>query len=453
MGIEPSAADESSVGASDELSAPSSAVLSLADEKVALEIQRLSLEIKEKKGWRAVLGRAAALAAVVSSVVLTAIALWAWLNGRDLLDIEQRRLAYDRWALKRDLGELDEAAQAWANASARILDEPSGLAPTRLQRGDEPVLALAVDDEVGEIFLLQSLGVDRIGVSYVLLQEEREINDLEAACFDGRFHYVVTSHRDVNDSKEMAILRFELLDGTYEKSGHEIEVKQFARSDRAQIEWLDGLKLALDPPGGPRLAAVGPAGDDSTVNGRIWRNGDEANAHPYAFEIEGAACGREKLWLGLLYPAAPSGNPIVLEHDLIEDTGLTKPIAYELEIPSDIRLRADEEDTLAGRYQYGISAMAFDADTGRLLVAVNPSAKGDDLRRNGVDPAHTHGKSRILWYDLQDGSFVGRGDFLLPESDSKLEGLAVTGGDLWLAYEGQRTVMLRVPITHVYGRR
>jgi hypothetical protein len=286
---------------------------------------------------------------------------------------------------------------AWATASAVELDEPSGIVPlgevapwTSFDRWRPPLL-VAVDDDEADLFVLrvldESLGkygvLERLNLGF----NRSRLNDLEAVTYDptARRYWAVTSHRSGR--------------GDQKRQRHLLEFSfdWYSGNPRPVVQSDVDLGEALVK----RLKA------SSGLDDELWSNAEPSR---YALEVEGLAARDGRLTIGLNWPLW-GDDAIVLEYD-----------TRERSLGSARRLPLKHGETA-----HGVSALVWHGQD--LWVAANPPDKG---RRDSINHAS--------WL------FVCRGSGVLERADvrepnTRLEGLAITGDRLVVAYEGRRPLI------------
>ncbi|MEM7306805.1 MAG: hypothetical protein AAF682_09050 [Planctomycetota bacterium] len=324
---------------------------------------------------------------------------------------DERSTRRPRGALLLGLAALGQSARE------PLLREPSGLARTSLETADGRPLVLAVDDELPRVFLLAP--DDEGGVKLEgELALDVPVTDLEAVAYDARrgFVYAITSHRRFDEPDEMVLVGRALTPGaeTFEN-----------RLTPALLESglsAAGIRITRDKKG------------RTLLDGRPWWKKEEKERHPFALELEGAACRDGVLYLGLKFPRV--GGDAVL---------------FTLPLPSHPRnpigaIRAQRLD-LGGA---GITALDYDEVSERLLVASNPAVKPGAA---GTATSEAYGHSLIHVFAPSNTGFYPDGDPIdAGRSDGKLEGLAVVGDELWLAYDGDRPHLLRRDRAELFDR-
>ena len=305
-------------------------------------------------------------------------------------------------------GWLAWAASAQADGSP--LREPSGLAATPLRSAAGAPLVLAVDDEVPRVWLL--IGRGPAGVEkHSSFPLKTPVEDLEAVAFDdrpgvGRL-YAVTSHRRQDEPAEMVIVRRALASEARE------EVLRLPPARLAQA--LRDAGVAVEASQGERLF----------LDGRPWWKKRGEKKHPYALEIEAAACVDGELLLGIKHPLGPGGRALLLgvQVDAPFATAALRVLAVDL----------------GG---YGATAMAFDRDADELLIVSNPAVKPGV---GGATAADAYGRSMLRRFRrTADGLQPVGTPRMLGRADAKLEGLAIVDDELWLAYDGDRPALVRI---------
>lgn len=297
------------------------------------------------------------------------------------------------------------------------LREPSGLVATSLRDAEGRPLVLAIDDELPRLHLLTAVeGEVRVERTIDLTTP---VDDLEALAFDAArgLVYAVASHRRHDEPAEAVIVRRALDADAPEEALH--------LSPAAIAAALEKVGVAVQRGKRGRLK----------LDGRAWWRKDEDERHAYAFEIEAAACAGDDLLLGVKVPLAPDGAALVLAVAL---DALPAPGAPDLGVTlPEGALRALRAD-LGG---HGATAMCVDPATGELWIASNPA---DKPGRGGATAADAYGRSRLTRFRRASDALEPVGTpHDLGRAGAKLEGLAVVGAEVWLAYDGEDAAIVR----------
>jgi hypothetical protein len=322
------------------------------------------------------------------------------------------------------------SARSGQEGEASPLREPSGLAATPLRDGAGAPLVLAVDDELAELWFLAP-AAEGGAQKHHALALTTPVEDLEALAFDARPGegrlYAVTSHRRHDEPDETVIVRRAL--------------------------GPDAREEALRIPPAAIAAALARASvtvevtkkDRIRIDGRPWWKKEEDERHPYALEIEAAACWGDELLLGVKHPLAPDGAALVLAVAL---DALAAPPDSRLELPAPL-LELDQHALRVLRLDlggHGATAMCADPATGDLLVASNPAIKPGKPGAGDATSADAYGRS-LVHRLRREGDALAPAAAPLPlgRADAKLEGLAVVDDEVWLAYDGDAPAIVRVP--------
>ena len=295
----------------------------------------------------------------------------------------------------------------------RELREPSGITAADIAGPDH--YAVAVDDENEGVFIIEGLPEGTVVHGPIGLRYDnvsgKDPNDLEAVCFDGSSYYATTSHRRIggDHARERRLIRFEI-GAQWRELKYEIAV------DRSDVRDLSAL-LAES------LTRTGVRFDLDAWAEKLERSRFER--HPYALEVEGLACSLGRLLVGLRWPLH-EGKAIVFQYDWSGDALVGDPKFLDLE----------------GK---GISSMEFDSTRRRLLVVANPPEKvWPDDSIGAVE--RFLGSSELYVFSLDSSGLPN--DLVSRRTDvarhrAKLEGAAIVGDELWLAYDGQRPAIVR----------
>jgi len=396
-------------------------------EKTRLEYKKLNLEISElnstrKKTFKLI----TSLLTAISLLGVTYIGIY---TGKELVDIKRERLEFNADILKRDLNVFSDISKHWKTLTMDFLDEPSGLTVFGVRKKSDPLMAIAVDDEVNGIFVLQSIG-SNIGLRRILTIDEK-IDDLEAVCYDesSRYYYAVASHRKFDKKKVMKMLRFNIDRNDIDVSGFKIKIDKkssFENLSTGIYTVMRGLDLATKINNNP---------NSIKINHHKWSDKNTKNPY-YALEIEGCVIFNNELLLGLKYPLDKKDKAILLRYNLEKEDSFEKtPDVFSL-------MLGDKQ---------GITALAFDNSRKYLLVAANPTDKIDHEKNNGVKAYQVFAHSRIVIFKQENGIFRKVESHSISRENAKLEGMAVIDDELWLTFEGQATYIERFKLQDVYG--
>ncbi len=407
------------------------------EKKLRLECEKLNLEVqglgKIGRGLKVLLSFVTALSVLVVSI-LGARAGW------ELLDIEKQSLVLEKLKIERDINNLDTATQSWKNITLDILNEPSGLSVFGNKSKYEPPMAVAIDDEFNGVFILQSIGQDIALRKLLRFDKIRtknkisnfEIKDLEAITFDPKSdtYFAVASHRKLDSSKVMKMVRFKIDPKKYSDPNYKIEIlKENIFQDLYKGIHIQLKKLGL---ASTRNDDQDITRDDFYIADRKWSKKHENKSTFYALEIEGAAIVGNKLLLGLKYPLDKANNAIIFEFLLKTIGKLPNVVSFDL------------------GNKMGITALEFDDKKQNLLIAANSANRFKEGSKNGVSKEMAFGHSFILVYLKNENGYKKVGSVLRARKNAKLEGLAIVQDELWLTYEGEETYIEKMSLSKFY---
>ncbi|CAA0105619.1 Uncharacterised protein [Halioglobus japonicus] len=348
------------------------------------------------------------------------------------------------------ISELQLNRDEWRVLSYAMVNEPSGITPINLPGYEDArsPFGLVVDDEESRFFLIQWVGEPGYGlvlraIDFVEIDDSGEypveqllrVDDLEGIAVDDKNVYAVTSHRELGKEGKRVrhLLRFSIDRSRLDEPDYRVEVET---RDLTKIKDVDL---------GSTMASAG-----LEVNDRIWkddfgRNGLRKDGEPndpywewqqYAVEIEGITVRNDKIIIGLKYPLkAETGEAILLAYDW-------------------------DKNQFEGFYKVnlgtlGISGLFFDEDSERLIVAASPTAKvrtGYEVQKS--DEIRLLGNSKLFLFDWPLASDDDPANRILGNSAararSKIEGVALSGADIWLAHDGPEPAIVKEPIVKIF---
>jgi hypothetical protein len=327
---------------------------------------------------------------------------------------------------------LELSLDAWEAASRSWLNEPSGLSHSGLQSqdSDEPIL-IGVDDEESAVFVLETRAGRFPLVRSLLVLEtpdgESVADDLEAITYDGsQYYYAISSHRLLGEKKKAKrsrrLLQFEIPSKKWHDGYHKIVVNFASTWDLTSL-----------PAGRQNLEEFL---NEQGITVKDWKLASDSWPK-YGLEIEGLAYYGGKLFIGLKWPLDSEKGLLV--------TYRVKDQIFEDVCRLDLRESDDQEP-------HGISALAVYGE--RLIVASNPPQKVD--KESSPASAQYYGQSRLWAFSISEmsqdepmclnglrGAYIALGP---NDRDAKLEGIAVSGSSLYLAFEGDKPYFHRIEL-------
>ena len=347
------------------------------------------------------------------------------------------------------ISELQLNRDEWRILSEAMVNEPSGIAPINLPgyKDARSPFGLVVDDEESRVFVIQWVGEPGHGrilraIDFVASDDSGEspveellhVEDLEGIAVDDTQVYAVTSHRELGGGGKRArhLLRFSIERSRLDNASYRVQVEsRDLTADELNIRSLmDSAGLEVDE---------GLWDDDFGRKGLSKsdkRNDPYWEWQQYAFEIEGLTLRNGKVIIGLKYPLkAETGEAILLVYDWDKNQ-------FE-------GFHALNVGTL------GISGLFFDEDRERLIVAASPTAKvRTGYAIQGSDEIRLLGNSKLFMFDWPLASDTGPENRTLGHSvaraRSKIEGVAISGTDIWLTHDGPESAMVKEPIINVF---
>lgn len=355
-----------------------------------------------------------------TSLLLEVVAI-----GLSVVTIAVNQLRGTVDGIKRTTDELNEFRTS-LNESLRMtsswLNEPSGLTTTSLAGSGEAhkPFGLAVDDEKPDLFVVEKV-LDNLRVRKVIELSDQKPKDLEAITWDReKFYYATTSFRQLGEEGEpyRKLLRFKVDSKRWVDSDYEIatETRDFSAK-------LGAFLVANHIP----------------VDWERWSQPQappQKDWHPWQLEIEGLAVCNDELVIGLKWPLTPQKEAILLTYNWAQD-----------------EFREFHPLDLNGK---GISDLAYDPEHNLLFVAANPPEKEREKVRE--DESRYLGESSIQVFDWADSARQPKFRSKLQGFNrprAKLEGIAIIGDDLWLAYDGPNNALVseRFSVGEIQGRR
>lgn len=322
------------------------------------------------------------------------------------------------------------------------LKEPSGIAEVGFADAtDGSPLSLCVDDETAGVFILGHAPNGELTPRALLPFGGRagEVDDLEAIAWDAASGSFLTfsSHRARRGrGDDTLVVRLRLDPDRWREPGYQPETEIDSEFTRRLAEWQNTEKIFRTPDG---KAIV------------FWdQRRDNTSYYPYAFEIEGAAVVEGTIVLGVKYPLAwPAGEAPAFNADgSLPDAWLEEAGAWLIRYEPATGAFAAQSLPLGG---FGISALAWDERSGRLLIAANRPEKAKEADSAAL--ARYYGRSTIYLARPEGAQWrIDRrveGDFSIPET--RLEGIASIGDEIWLAYDGAGGSLRRIPRSAVFS--
>ena len=363
-----------------------------------LDVQKLEAEINELKIFSPI--------KAIATVVTGFLTLWFTYYGLFAGDgPAQEALENAKQSLLNEKKALELASSDFADGFYAVFTEPSGLVSTCLSSELAPPIFLAIDDEISFPILLTQIQDNLIPMTRRLAGAG--FDDLEVVtvirqpdCKDWRY-FIMTSHRQYEEKNETRVFRFGLTEsqselGTYDQ----LEPEKFSLR-KGILDYLQQEDL---------FSVFDDGNEGRIIEGIDWNEKHSGRDQEFALEIEGATVVGNNFWVGLKYPLK-QGKAVLLRYDrdeMLKAKKGPKPKAHQI-------------IDLSGR---GISAMTSIDDV--VYVASNPTSSKSVYR-----------ESYIHKFKVENENWISTGaPVQIYTSQAKLEGLAIHGDNLWMAFDG-----------------